>query len=206
MIVDLNTVHSINHIKLLFDENTSGCIFSLKVSIYAVDQNNDDTLLLKTCYGDDVYQLVASQAGKLSNSAQDKDINTITISLRNIENESRYYRIRIDHNETYQSKNDPIQDPRNVIFPLFYGYDLGISGPTNNFIKILRNEINQNSNKLDETLTMNGIDFNVFEKCCAYIVPRKFSKKELKNLSDDEGLKRLLESKQKEQVTLTKEK
>ena len=99
-----------------------------------------------------------------------------------------------------------LTSPRTILFKilgisylsLFFGYDLGISSPTNNFIKILNNEINQNSNKLDETLSMNSIDFNVFEKCCAYIVPRKFTKKELKNLSDDEGLKRLLESKQKE--------
>ena len=52
-------------------------IFSLKVSIYAVDQNNDDTLLLKTCYSDDVYQLVASQVDKLSNLAEEKDIKLL---------------------------------------------------------------------------------------------------------------------------------
>ena len=205
LITDLNTVHSINYIKLLFDENTSGCIFSLKISIYTIDENNDETLLLKTGYGDDVYQLVVSRV-EADSSVQDKDINSITISLTNIENQSRYFKIRIDHIETYQSKNDSVQDPRNVIFPLFYGYDMGISSPTNSFVKTLKNDINQNANKLEDVLTMNNIDFNVFEKCCAYIVPRKFTKKELKNLPEDEGLKRLLESKQKEQVTMVKDK
>lgn len=201
--VDLNTVHSIDCIKLIFDEDTNRLVLSMNISVFTVDENDQETLLTKTQYGDEVYQLVTKKSNPEETNFNELS-NYLILSLEGIQNKSRYYRIKINHIGTSQSKHDGNQDPIHAVVPLFYGQNTGAFSLTNNTFKASKTEISQSTNMIEETLKINGLEFNLFEKGSAYFVPKKFTKKELKAAGDQEGSRKLILTKRNEQIEFIK--
>jgi len=202
---DLGTLHSIDKVKLLFDEDTFGLVLAMKVRVYAVDDANNETLLLKTTFGDDAYQLCTRRQS--SKGASQARPSGCCISLAGVEAVSRYFRVKIQHVNTAQAKSQGDaagQDPLHAIVPLYFGQDTGIQAPVNSVFKALKTEVSQSANKLDDVLSLDGLDFHCYEKLYAYLSPKKFTKKDLKTLSEHEAAAKLLAAKQKEQVELIK--
>jgi hypothetical protein len=109
--VDLGNKHSIDYIKLLFDEDTFGLIFSMKISVFEVNSADKETLIFRELIGDDIYQLCTKKYNSIEDeSSEQKNIygstinNFLWINLKKINTQSRYYRIKIDHIPSYQCK------------------------------------------------------------------------------------------------------
>lgn len=203
---DFATVHSLKKIKLLFDENTTDEIFSLKITICAVDENNKETLLIVSTYGSDEYQRV-TKAYKSEILASTENKNTLTISLDNVENESRYYRVKIMHYDAVQSNSEkPAIAPQSAIIPLFYGFDTGKQSPINKTLKSLKSEVHQSSNKMDSIVCLDGIEFDVYEKGNAFFTFKKLAKKEIASLNDFDRYNKLISAKRIELIDLVKNK
>lgn len=102
------------------------------------------------------------------------------------------------------AKDNNDSDPVHAIVPLYYGQDIGLKPKINTTFKNLKNEINIVGNKLEESLNINGLDFNCYEKGSMFISPKKFTKKDLKTLKEPEASSKLLAAKRKEQHELIK--
>lgn len=94
---DFKTKHSIDCIKLMFDECTSNsAIYSMVISVFEVTSIGEENIIYKESFGDDVYQLCTSPNDD-SESVPNDNRNSIFIDLSKIETESRYYRVKVDH-------------------------------------------------------------------------------------------------------------
>lgn len=88
---------------------------------------------------------------------------------------------------------------------MYYGQDTGKKTPINETFKTLKAEANQPSNKLENMLSINGLDFHCYEKGYMYLMVKKFLKKDLKSLPEQEATSKLLSAKRKEQFELIKQ-
>ncbi|CAI2384890.1 unnamed protein product [Moneuplotes crassus] len=188
--------HSIDSIKLLFDEECQDLLYQLDISVFEVDEHNNEKLVYTKHYGDDVYQLCTRKR------EPDEQPDSIIINLKDIDTVASYYRIKIDHIPINFSKQSAERDPLNAIIPLYYGKDTGVNTVTNSEYEKSKSVVKQNSNKLEEILTFGDLDFVCYEKETAFFKERVFTKKILKTLEEPELSQKSLLEKRKEQIKL----
>ena len=192
--------HSIDSIKLLFDEESQDLLYQLDISVFELDASNKEKLIFMRHYGDDVYQLCTKK--RESHEAS----NSILINLKDIDTVSSYYRIKIDHVQVNYSKQSGERDPLNAIIPLYYGQDTGVKTVTNSEYEKSKSLVKQNSNQLEEILTLGDLEFVCYEKETAFFQERVFTKRILKSLKEPELSQKSLLEKRKEQIRLIREK
>ena len=195
------TNHSIDYIKLLFDYEPQNLLCQMDISVFEV-KNNKEKLVFRKLYGDDVYQMVTKEVSK---DVEESHLNNfIIIDLQDIDTVSNCYKIKVNHIHVTNIKNAGEIDPANAIVPLYYGQDTGVKATLNEEYEKDKGTVKQNSNLLEETLHLGGIEYVCYEKEQTYLQEKVFQKKELKALKEPEYSQKLVSEKRKEQLETIK--
>lgn len=162
---DFATLHSLESIRLYFGHDSLGLSLAMIVRVYLVDHEDNETLVLRTAFDDGVYRVLTAK--RSSESTQTSETNNyLTINLNNVSCVSRYIRIVIHHiNAGLQNSQDAgARDPLYLVVPFYCGQDTGVSAPVNEAYNALKKEVHQSSYKLEDVVSLGGIDFNSYEK------------------------------------------
>lgn len=87
---------------------------------------------------------------------------------------------------------------------MYYGQNTGVKSEVNKDYESSREEVNVVGNKLEDTLMINGLEFNCYEKSSMYFVLKKLTKKDMKSLKEPEASVKIIEMKRNSQLELIK--